>query len=227
MLALGAAWWAGRKIQQQIQQVDAFNQDQARRRLNGARVRLPAALSGLLKFSHETATSVGSAIERINVRPDNGHGLVILRADPKLDEFPYPSADLQALTEFVECLNDRDEEKHVAELIASLQVYAARYETQRRSESLSSESLHDLLLDSGKVKFLAEAIFNYARFADNASFAKVGTVTTEEAWRGIQTATLGLVFDRPVIDGFMQNIGQKVQRYIEHDISLWLEKFEA
>ena len=160
-------------------------------------------------------------------RKDDEHaGFVILRGDPELAECEYPAHGSQTLAAFVECLDHRDEEKHVAELLASLQIYAARFQTQRHSRPYGEDELIGLLLDSGKVKFLAEAMFNYARFAEDGSFAKVGTLSNEEAWRAIQQSTLGLVFDRPVIDGFSKVIGDKVNRYIELDTSPWIEKFE-
>jgi hypothetical protein len=227
LLALLAAWWAGRLILKQIGQVEQLNRDQARRRLTGTRVRLPAALSTLLGYCGDVGASLAVTIERLETPEDDEISLLMSPSDPSLEQVAYPTDAVQALAEFVESLDNRSEEKHVAELLASLQILAARFESQRVPKPYSVDALHDLLLDAGKVKYLAESMFNFARFAEEVSFAKVGILDSKEAWRAIQQATLGLVFDRPRIDWFGAAIRKRIDRYIESGSSPWIEKFEA
>jgi hypothetical protein len=227
LLALLAAWWAGRLILKQIGQVEHLNGDQARRRLTGARVRLPAALSTLLGYCGVVGASLAVTIERLESPEDDEFSMPMPPLDPSLEQVAYPTDAVQALAEFVECLDDRNEEKHVAELLASLQILAARFESQRVSKPYIVDALHGLLLDAGKVKYLAESMMNFARFAEEVSFAKVGVSGFEEAWRAIQQATIGLVFDRPHIDGFGAATRERIDRYIANGSSPWLEKFEA
>ena len=229
LLALGAALWAGGKIQEQIRQADNLNNDELRRRRTSARVMLPFALSSIHAFCQSAGTNLAVAIEALGVehQPTVQGNIDEVVVAPALGKIEYPSGAIDALGRFVECLDDNEQEKHIAELVGQLQIFHARYESESDKAVPFRVSLYNLLVDAGTVKFLVESIFNYARFADDASFAKVGTISNADAWKEIQKSTLGLIFDRPVIDGFAREIGSTIARYVEAGTSPWIEKFES
>lgn len=228
VLALMAALWAGSKVQYQIRQVDTLHRNELLRRRNSARVMLPFALSSILAFCQKAGTNLAVAIEVLQepiCTGDDGFDNVIVA--PSLNQIEFPSSAIDALARFVECLDDNEQEKHVAELVAQLQIFHAKYEEQSDNTIPHLDSLYMLLVSAGTVKFLVETVFNYARFTDNASFAKVGAISQPDAWLGIKKSMLGLVFDRPAKNGFINKIDSIIDREIEVGTSPWIEKFEV
>lgn len=64
LLALGAAYLAGRQIQRQIVQAETLHKEEVQRRHNAARSVLPLSLAGVSRFLQAMADSVASDIER-------------------------------------------------------------------------------------------------------------------------------------------------------------------
>jgi hypothetical protein len=226
LLALFAALWAGRLLNKQIQQSENLATEQLKRQHNAARAALPLALSAVLVYCQKTADDIASTIETIEANQESlgGSGNVMFQP---FGQHEIPENAIQLFYKFIETLNEKSEAKHVGELISRIQIFQSRFYRIVSNETDESLSLYGLLLDCAVVKFLTESLFNYARFVDEASFAKVGVLGPQEAWSGIQQAAHGLVFERPRIDLLSQQIAKRIDQYKENGVSPWLEKFEV
>jgi hypothetical protein len=232
ILALFAAAATIYFLRKQIRQAAELAETQLKRQHNATRVALPLALSGLLEFCQKTADEIAQQIETISsglnvdselndaVQPGSENA-------PPFKRHEIPQDSISLIYKFVETLNNEQEAKHVSELVSQFQVFNARYVGIHVNNIADSDSLYGLLLDCATVKFLTESVFNYARSVDDASFAKVGSISNENAWREIQRSATGLIFHRPIIDDFVEQIRHKVDRYIELNTSPWLERFVA
>jgi hypothetical protein len=226
LLALAAAWWAGSLLNRQTQQSEILAAEQLQRQHNAARAALPLALSAVLDYCQKTADDIAGSIESIaNNQPV---GDETQQAPPQpFGKHTISENVIQLFYKFIESLNEESEAKHVGELISRIQVLKSRFDGIHKNNLSDPNSLYGLLLDCATIKFLAESLFNYARFVDNASFAKVGVTGQQDAWNGIQQAAQGLIFERPRIDLFANEIANQIGRRQKAGLSPWLEKFEV
>jgi hypothetical protein len=225
-LALFAALLAGALLNRQIKQSEKLAAEQLDRRHNAARAALPLALSVILDYCQKTADDIASAIETIegNIKADNQPDNMV---PISFDKHEFPENAVQLFFKFIETLSNKSEVKHVAELISQIQIFKARFTSIHPNNLNVSHYLYGLIIDCATVKFLTENLFNYTRFVDESSFAKVGVIKQEEAWSGIQQAAHGLVFERNRLDMFSVRIVELIKGRRENGISPWLEKFEV
>ena len=229
MLALGAAFLAASQIRKQIAQTENFHQSEINRRHAATRCVLPLALSGISNFLQAMANSVAEEIECREPAPDNfGDMLVVMRVErSNFDPVSIASDHIAVIQDFVETLTNRSEVRHVAELVAQIQVLQARYNDFSFSQVCVTDRLHALLLDIATVGTLNDSIFNYARAVDDGEFGIVGQLSNNEAWDRVQGKLNGLCFERPRLDMFSQEAVKRINRYKGNDQSPWLEKFET
>ena len=222
LLALGAAIWAGRQINKQIRLSEKLATEQLQRQHNAARIALPLALSAIVNYCQQTAADILDTIDSIGAQSDS---------DAPQTPLPFgshtiPDDAIALIYKFVETLDNQQEAKHVAELVAQLQIFQGRFETMPLLNRGIPDSLYGLFLTGATVRFLTESMLNYVRLVDNTSFAQVRTISDVEAWDGIQLSATGLFFSRPYIDGYAQEVGRLIQRYQGNGASPWLKKFE-
>jgi hypothetical protein len=152
----------------------------------------------------------------------------ILRDDGVRKNFTpasLPRDVLQSLERFVESLDRSEDIRHVAELVASIQIMLSRYNGFDLKQAGTQRNLAGLLLDAGKVKLLNEKIYNYARFVDDSSFGIVGVMDEKAAWDEIHGQAQSLVFTRQSPDIFFPDFKRRIDGHKEHNTSPWNEKF--
>jgi hypothetical protein len=122
---------------------------------------------------------------------------------------------------------DRAEDiRHVAELLASIQILLSRYNSLDFKQAAVQLSLVGLLLDAAKVKLLNEKIYNYARYVDDSSFGIVGVMPSADAWDEIHDKAVGLLFHRERPEPFFPEFKKRIDDYKGRNTSPWNEKFE-
>ncbi len=228
LLALFAALLAGWLLSRQIKQTETFNQNQIQRQHNAARVVLPLVLSTIYGKCTGVATAVA---EEIEYRWDNGDALSMgdihegRDRQKNLPPIDLPADTLVAIKQFVETLQRRPQIKHFAELVSSVQILLSRNNDFNLGQVAALHGLYGLLIDAGKVRMLVDAIFNYARFVDEGEFELVGTVGPDEIWDKILASAIGLVFLRPRIDQYSQELAAIIARYKAIETTPWNEAF--
>lgn len=216
-------------LQRQIRQQQFHRADEISRKHIGARLRLPLALSAVSELVAVIANEVSSEFEGFN--PNGGRTIAaILSDESQRAHFKKMSVSGEVLDAFADFVASHDrlvDVRHVAELVASLQILLSRYNSFDLNQAGAQYSLSDLLLDAAKVKLLNEKIYNYARFVDDSSFGIVGVISPADAWDEIHAKARGLVFLRQSPDIFFPDLMKRIDGYKEHDVSPWNEKFEG
>lgn len=229
ILALVAAGVGVVFLQRQITQQQEHRADELSRRHNAARLTLPLALAAVSEVVQTIADEVAEEFESFG--PDGSRTIeAVLDKESDKDRFvpvSLPHEVLGSFEEFVASLDDGRDIRHVAELVASIQILLSRYNGFDLKQVAVQHNLAGLLIDAAKVKLLNEKIYNYARFVDNSSFGIVGVMSAGAAWDEIHTKAQGLVFRRKSPDIFFPDLKKRIDGYKEHDISPWNEKFEG
>ena len=228
LLAVGAAYWAGRLIQKQIAQNDDLHRKELSRRHNAARAVLPLALSEISEFCQKIADNVADEIE---ARSKEGYidwttALDSEDSPKQLTSQDFPESTISTFQAFIETLTNKENIRHVADLISSLQILNARYTNLNLNQIGVVRNLYGLLIDTAKVKLLNDSIFNYGHFVDESPFSVIGTTTNPEAWDMIKTKAHSLIFSRKIPDLFFYEITELISRDKANNNSPWLEKFE-
>ena len=215
-------------LQRQIAQTDQLHQNELKRRHNAIRSVVPVALAAISEYCAAVCNEIASAIED---RQDNFNVAFDAHAKGKLekatfDGVNFPSDVIPTLQAFVETLTRPDDVKHMAELLGSLQILQSRFKTFNLKQIAVEHSLHSLLLDVAKVKFLTDSIFNYGRFVDEDSFSRIEGTKNESLWDEILGKAQGLVFGRPAPDLFFPKLDELVTARKNSLTSPWNEKFK-
>lgn len=225
LAAVASVWF----VQKQIRQAQAHRADEISRRHNAARLTLPLTLSAVSELIQAIADEVCDEFESFN--PDGTRTIkAILGDDAEMIRFnpkTLPNDVLGSFESFVASLDKKQDIRHVAELVASIQILLSRYNGFDFRQAGAQHSLIGLLVDAAKVRLLTEKIYNYARFVDDSSFGIVGALTSAEAWDQIHGKALSLVFHRQKPDIFFADVKQQIDAYKEGDVSPWNEKFEG
>lgn len=229
MLAVIAAGLSVWFLQKQLNQAREHRVDEISRRHNAARLTLPLALAAVSEIVQRIADEVAGEIEKYGPEGFSKTFDAILDGAPrsKFDPLALPTDVIRSFEEFVASLEDARDIRHVAELMGSIQILLSRHNDFNLNEAGAKLNLVSLLLDAAKVKLLNDRIFNYARFVDNDSFGIVGVLPTSDAWDQVLGKAQSLVFWRDSPDAFFPDLQERIQSYKEHEISPWLEKFEA
>lgn len=227
VLALLAAGITVVFLQRQIDQQQVHRADELSRRHNAARLTLPLALAAVSDLIQTIADEVGDEFESFN--PDGSRTIqAILDTESETAKFEtasLPNEVLGSFEDFVASLDHALDIRHVAELVASIQILLSRYNGFDLDQAGAQRNLAGLLLDAAKVKLLNEKIYDYARFVDDSSFGIVGAITPAKAWDEIHGKAQGLVFHRQSPDVFFPDLRRRIDSYKEHNISPWNEKF--
>lgn len=229
VLAVVAAGISVIFLQRQIKQQQVHRADELSRKHNAARLTLPLALAAVSELVQAIADEVSDEFESFG--PDGartieavlGDGAERARFDPKA----LPNEILGSFEDFVASLDHERDVRHVAELVASIQILLSRYNGFDLKQAGAQHNLAGLLVDAAKVKLLTEKIYSYARFVDDDSFGIVGAVTSAEAWDQIHGKAQSLVFHRQSPDIFFTDLKQRIDGYKEHNVSPWNERFEG
>jgi len=225
LLALGAAWWATAYVRRQIAQTDFLHRQEIERRHNATRTILPLALAGIIAFLKAMADKVADEIELRNPTNPETEGMPILLEPRRLESIDLPIDNLTSIRDFAETLLDKDNLRHVAEMIGQLQISHSRYDTFDFSIVNIDDQLHELLLKIGIAKALAERVFNYSRFVDDKKFGIVGNVSNQECWDIIMRSFQGLIFRRNRLDLYITRANEKIAQFKARNTSPWLEVF--
>ena len=228
-LALLAAGISVAFLQRQIKQAREHRADEISRRHKAARLTLPLALAAVSELVQTIAEEVGDEFESFG--PDGSRTIEAI-LDKESDRARFepallPNEVLGSFEDFVASLDHERDVRHVAELVASIQILLSRYNGFDLPQAGAQHNLAGLLLDAAKVKLLNEKIYNYARFVDDSSFGIVGVLTPAEAWDEIHGKAQGLVFHRQSPDVFFPDLKNRIDSYKEHNVSPWNEKFRA
>jgi hypothetical protein len=214
-------------VQRQIRQAQAHRADDISRKHNAARLTLPLTLAAISQLTQRIADEVASEFE--NFGPDGTRTIqATLDEDKdraKFDPISLPSEVLSSFEAFVASLDHGRDLRHVAELVASIQILIARFNDFDLKQAGPQHSLVSLLLDAAKVRLLNDKIYNYARFVDDSSFGIVGVISIAAAWDDIHRKAQGLIFLRASPDIFFADLKEQTDSYKEQSISPWNEKF--
>jgi hypothetical protein len=228
VLALIAAIIGVVLLQGQIKQERVHRADDISRRHNAARLTLPLALAAVSELVDTIAEQVSDEFETYGPDGFSKSFDAILRDDgvrTKFEAVSLSSETLESFQSFVESLDRAEDIRHMAELVASIQILLSRYNSFDLKQPGARNNLAGLLIDAAKVKLLNEKIFNYARFVDDSSFGIVGVVAPEQAWDAIHGKAQSLVFHRQSPDVFFPDLQNRIDGYKEHAVSPWNEKF--
>lgn len=215
-------------VQRQIKQARDHRADDISRRHNAARVTLPLSLASVSDLVNAMAEQVSDEFETYDPDGFSKSFDAILRDDgvrTKFSSVTLPSEILESFQRFVESLDRPEDVRHVAELVASLQILLSRFNSFDLKQARGQRSLAGLLIDAAKVKLLNEKIYNYARFVDETSFGIVGVIDEKAAWDEIHGQAQSLVFTRQSPDIFFPEIKKRIEGHKEHNTSPWNEKF--
>lgn len=226
LMAAGASIWF---FQTQIRQAREHRADDISRRHNAARLTLPLALAAVSELVQTIANEVGDEFESFG--PDGSRTIEAI-LDKKSDRVRFEPTSLAnevlgSFEDFVASLDDKRDVRHVAELVASIQILLSRYNGFDLKQAGAQYNLAGLLLDAAKVKLLNEKIYNYARFVDDSSFGIVGVITPGKAWDEIHGKAQGLVFHRKSPNVFFPDLKARIDGYKGQNVSPWNEKFEG
>jgi hypothetical protein len=225
-LALAAAWWAGRLINKQIRQSEKLAAELLNRQHNAARAALPLALSDILAYCQNMAKDIVATVQ--SIATDNTGTDSTQSAEPlPFGQYHIPENAIGLVYRFIETLDDESEVKHVVELTSRIQMLQGRFHNILPANQADPASLNDLLIFVATVYFLTESLFNYARFVDEDSFAKVETICTDAAWNGILEAASRLIFSVRGPAGQTKAIAEMIDELKKSSKSPWLERFEA
>jgi hypothetical protein len=225
-LALLAAILGVKFLQRQITQAQTHRADEIARRHNAARLTLPLTLAAVSQLTQKIADEAAASFESLG--PDDAKAIESVVKEPEQTKFApvsLPTEVLGSFENFVASLNRAPDIRHVAELVASIQILVARFNDFDLEQAGAQHSLISLLLDAAKVRLLTDEIYNYARFVDDSSFGIVGVITVAAAWDKIHGKAQGLLFSRQSPDAFFPSLKEKVERYKERNVSPWNEKF--
>lgn len=228
VLALFAAGISVVFLRRQINQQQVDRADEIARRHNAARLTLPLALAAVSELVQKIADEAAEEFEKFG--PDGfskTFDAILEGGEPRhtFDPLALPNEVIGSIEKFVASLANPRDIRHVAELVASIQILLSRYNGFDLQQAGAQHNLSGLLLDAAKVKLLNEKIYNYARFVDDVSFGIVGVITPAEAWDQIYGKAQGLVFHRQSPDIFFPDLGRRIGGYKEHNVSPWNEKF--
>lgn len=229
VLALLGAYWALMGIRQQIHVDREQNREEIRRKHNAARVALPLALAEVSSFVQAIADNVAAEIEAYGNQSNAEPREKLIRRGYAVEPLPkvkLPSDVISAFQNFVESLDSESEIRHIAELLSSIQILKARYESLDFSHVAMELTLYGRLIDAAKVGFLNDRLYNYGRFLDSQSFAVVNEWSNQEAWDKIMAKAHSLVFSRQVPDVFLKEIEKRITGYKERGQTPWLEKLD-
>lgn len=228
VLALIAAGIGVLFLQQQITQQQEHRADDISRRHNAARLTLPLTLAAVSELVQTIADHVADEFD--NFEPDGRRTIeaVLDRESDRttFDPVSLPNEVLGSFEDFVASLDRQEDIRHVAELVASIQILLSRYNNFDFKQAAVQLSLTGLLLDAAKVKLLNESIYNYARFVDDNSFGIVGVMRPADAWDEIHQKALGLLFHRERPEPFFPELKRRIDGYKERETTPWNEKFE-
>lgn len=226
-LAVGAALVSIHFLKLQIAQTSELHKEELLRRHNAIRSVVPVALSAISEYCGAVVDQIAINIEgRQNDFEAAFDAAAQVRTEQNsFEPVQFPSDVISTMQLFVETLTCPADIRHMAELLSSLQILQSRFKSFDLKQVAVERRLHNLLLYTAKVQFLAHSIFDYGRFLDGNSFSKLDGHDFETLWDEILGKAQSLVFSRPVPDVFFPMLGELVDSYKKNNISPWNEKF--
>jgi hypothetical protein len=227
-LAVVATAIGATMVLRQISQTREHREDEIARKHRAARLSLPLSLSAVSDLVQNIADNLADEFEQYvpNLEQKDIGAILDGRASrTRFDPVSLPHEVIQSFERFVESLEREEDIRHVAELMASIQILVSRYNSFDLNSAGARLGLVGRLLDAAKVKLLNEKIFNYARFVDDGKFGIVGSKAQKKTWDEIHGAAQKLVFLRRRPDLFFPDLQEKIEGYKSHNINPWNEKF--
>jgi hypothetical protein len=228
LLALAAALLGAGFLYKQIKQTADLHREELRRRHNAVRSTMPLALAAINDLVAHVVDNLASTLESED-QPDFEVAFEDAAKPERSDKFvriSTPPYVMETMRSFVETLSLDREIRHIAELISSIQILIARYNSFSFKEASVIDRLYGLLIDAAKVSLLNDTLYNYGRFVDNGSFGLVGTLSDNEAWDKIHGRAQGTVFQRRSPDFFFARIKERIDQSKTAGTSPWIEKFD-
>jgi hypothetical protein len=227
VLALIAAGFSVYFLSRQISQQQLHRADELSRRHNAARLTLPLTLASVTSLVQSIADEIAEEFESFGLDGAKTIEAVLdkEREKDRFDTKALPREVLGSFEAFVASLHSQRDVRHIAELVASVQILLSRFNTFDLKQPAVQHSLIGLLLDAAKVRLLTDSVFNYARFVDDDEFGIVGVLTSAQAWDELEKQAQGLIFLRPHPDILFQDLRQAIDGYKKANVSPWNEKF--
>ena len=224
LLALSGAYLTIRKIRDQISQNERHRSDQLERDRRAARVALPLTLSSVSELVLEMADEIAQRFERFRSDSASVDGplLVMNSGVTTFEPVELRPEIIASFQSFVKMLEIDSDVRHVAALIAWLQILLARYRTFDPQHAAGEAALVSLLVDCGRVAYLNESMFSFARMSDKETFS-VLNLNLEESWDQILGRTHSLLFFRDSPDQMMVAANDLVDRMKRAKIDPWIE----
>lgn len=228
VLALLAAGLSILFLHRQITQSENQHREEIARRHRAARISMPLTLTNISELTQRVADMAAEKFEfafeaEIDVAIDEYiDGMVIQNHFHRVDISPEIISNIQ---NFVETLNNEDDVKHLAELMASLQIMIARFNSFELKQGAVNIGLIDIILDAAKVYLLNQQIYNYARFVDEKPFGILKNYSHAQAWDQIHGCAESLVFLRKRPEVFFEPFNEAIKFNKGNQVSPWNEVF--
>lgn len=229
ILALAAAGLSILFLRRQITQSANQHREEIVRRHRAARMSMPLALAAISELTQKVSDRLAEEFEK--TAHDEFDAAVDNFLDKPAFNLVFEPVEISpeitsAFRLFIETLDNDSNVRHIAELIASLQIMIARFNSFKINQAAANLSTISLLLDVAKVRFLTESIYNYARFVDEAPFGVVGILSIAESWEKIHQRAESLVFSRNMPEIFFKPLGDAIEVRKQRNQSPWNEKFK-
>lgn len=172
LIALGAAWWAGKIAAGQLKAARdqikvardqiAENKAQADRereaKLRAARATLPVTLSAVCEYAKSAAQILNAAWPTAaRLYPDNSDHRVIA------DVRPFPNEVLESLERVVEYSDNEDVAERIESILREAQVFVSRTRPLLDGQLINNDWLATHIVQAAALHARAESLFLYAR----------------------------------------------------------------
>lgn len=225
LLALIAALIGAYFLFGQTMQSEYHRRDELTRQHVAARVALPLTLSSLSETLQHMADEIAFRFERYNqIKVEAGSSVIFMNSGVQpFDTIDLPNGIISSFQQFVQTIDDKDEIRHVAQLVAGLQIFLARYRSFNPQNAVGENALVSLMIDCARVSLLNDKLYNFARFVSDEPFS-IMNEANENCWEGIKGKAHSLLFFRDSPDPMMAKINEVIDRFKDADVSPWLEE---
>lgn len=196
LIAIGAAWYAGRIVRVQIKA--AADQETVRynRRLNAVRSLLPLTLSGMSNYAHEAAACLMGVVQGFRILEEQ-------EQTPNITPPDVPGDLISQIAAMIEATDDPNVIRMLRKMVGEVQVLNSRMQGLQMDLELEPVGPHGAMLRNIDIYILqcaviyaqCSAMFEFARFEqdtvpDHLSWEEVFSAFTKMGARDFQFADL-------------------------------------
>jgi hypothetical protein len=190
------------------------------RQHNAIRCVMPMTLAETHTNCKSMAENIANLLECIVKNDDESEYLA--HSFPSLK---WDAENIKSYRLFVETFTDHSKRKYISELVGSIQILSARYETFDIRNTIGESAIIDILIYCGKVSFLNSELYNYCRYADNNFPTLESFGSNSDIWDIIREFSLGFVLLRNDIEIFHSRINKLIDSNKAHDVIPWNVRF--